>query len=161
MRAKTRRFTLLQSLLGLLLLAPATQAAVLARRCRRACVDEIAGCVAAGGHRAACRKETLGRCRTEGLTVCQGTAPQRAALCKSRRGHSCTASTTSSTTTTSSTSTTRPPTTTTSTTTTTLPTACNSPTIVPAQGGTFTDTTSGASSQAGTCGSSGASPEKV
>jgi hypothetical protein len=39
--------------------------------------------------------------------------------------------------------------------------ACASPTVVPSEGGTFTGTTSGASTQSGTCGSTGASPEKV
>src|SRR5205807_8318535 len=78
-------------------------------------------------------------------------------------------STAPSTTTTS--TTTAPPTTTTTTTTsttmstassTTVPgSACNNATVIPAGGGTFTATTSGASTLAGTCGSSGSSPEKV
>ncbi len=49
----------------------------------------------------------------------------------------------------------------TTTTTTTLAGACNNPTAIPAQGGTFSGTTSGASSQAGSCGSSGSAPERV
>ena len=49
----------------------------------------------------------------------------------------------------------------TSTTTTTLPGACSSPTVISAAGGTFSGTTSGTSSQAGSCGSSGSSPERV
>src|SRR5439155_14788435 len=62
--------------------------------------------------------------------------------------------------------TTLPPTTTTTTrsattTTTTLPGNCTSPTIIPAQGGTFGGTTSGTSLQAGSCGSSGSAPERV
>src|SRR5882724_3922069 len=55
-------------------------------------------------------------------------------------------------------------TTTTSTTTTTLVTltgGCSSPTVIPAQGGTFSGATSGSSSLAGSCGSSGGSPERV
>src|SRR5207247_2122467 len=48
-----------------------------------------------------------------------------------------------------------------STTTTTLAGACNNPTVIPAQGGTFSGTTSGTSSQAGSCGNSGSSPELV
>jgi len=52
-------------------------------------------------------------------------------------------------------------TTTTSTTTTTLPGRCTSPPVIPAQGGTFSGTTSGTSSLAGSCGSSGTSPEQV
>src|SRR2546427_788731 len=48
-----------------------------------------------------------------------------------------------------------------STTTTTLAGACNNPTVIPAQGGTFSGTTSGTSSQAGSCGNSGSSPERV
>src|SRR2546426_3350432 len=49
------------------------------------------------------------------------------------------------------------------TTTTTLPAggACSSPTIIPSQGGTFSGVTSGSSTLAGTCGSTGTSPEKV
>jgi len=43
----------------------------------------------------------------------------------------------------------------TTTTTTTLAGACNNPTAIPAQGGTFSGTTSGASQLAGSCGSSG------
>ena len=63
------------------------------------------------------------------------------------------------TTTTTSTTTTRP---TTTTTTTTLPgSACSRATVIPAAGGTFTGTTSGTSSLAGTCGSSGSSPEQA
>src|SRR5438128_3564244 len=52
-------------------------------------------------------------------------------------------------------------TTTTSTTTTTLPGRCTSPPVIPAQGGTFSGTTSGTSSLAGSCGSSGTAPEQV
>src|SRR5881396_3512316 len=49
------------------------------------------------------------------------------------------------------------------TTTTTLPGggACSSPTAIPAPGGTFSGTTSGTSALAGSCGSSGMSPEQV
>ena len=64
---------------------------------------------------------------------------------------------TASTTTTSTTSTT----TSTATSTTVPGSACNNATVIPAGGGTFTATTSGASTLAGTCGSSGSSPEKV
>jgi len=64
---------------------------------------------------------------------------------------------TASTTTTSTTSTT----TSTATSTTVPGSACNNPTVIPAGGGTFTGTTSGTSTLAGTCGSSGSSPEKV
>src|SRR5207247_3357139 len=72
--------------------------------------------------------------------------------------------------TTTTTTTTRPPATTTSTvttlttsstTTTTLAGACGSPTVLPAQGGTFSGTTSGASQLTGSCGNSGTSPELV
>src|SRR5438046_3014213 len=38
---------------------------------------------------------------------------------------------------------------------------CSSPTVVPAQGGTFSGTTSGASALAGSCGNSDGSPEQV
>src|SRR6266446_4407472 len=80
-----------------------------------------------------------------------------------------TTTTTITTTTTRAPATTMPPATTTSTvttltttsTTTTLAGACGSPTVIPAQGGTFSGTTSGASQLAGSCGSSGTSPEVV
>ena len=39
--------------------------------------------------------------------------------------------------------------------------SCTSPTVISAQGGTFTGTTSGTSLLAGSCGSSGGSPEQV
>src|SRR5438876_863552 len=49
-----------------------------------------------------------------------------------------------------------------SSTTTTTPTgACASPTPIPAAGGTFSGTTSGTSTLEGSCGSSGASPERI
>jgi len=68
---------------------------------------------------------------------------------------------------TSTTTTTSPSTTTTristgpTTTTTTFPASCSTPTVIPAQGGTFSGTTSGTSSAAGSCGSSDISPERV
>ena len=43
----------------------------------------------------------------------------------------------------------------------TLVGGCTSPTVIPAQGGTFTGTTSGTSVLAGSCGSSGSAPERV
>src|SRR5438128_1277889 len=49
----------------------------------------------------------------------------------------------------------------TSTTTTTLAAACAGPTPIPVAGGTFSGTTSGTSTQAGSCRSSGTSPEQV
>ncbi len=39
--------------------------------------------------------------------------------------------------------------------------SCDTPTVVPAAGGSFSGTTSGTSTQSGTCGSTGVSPEKV
>src|SRR2546429_280599 len=73
------------------------------------------------------------------------------------------ASTTTTTTTTmpAATTTSTVTTLTTTSTTTTLAGACGSPTVIPAQGGTFSGTTSGASQLAGSCGSSGTSPEVV
>lgn len=41
------------------------------------------------------------------------------------------------------------------------PDACLGPTVIPATGGTFTGTTSGSSSQAGSCASTASAPEKV
>ena len=71
--AMTRRFTAPLALLAVLLVAPTADAASLARQCRQACADEIAACVAAGGRHLACKRQTLRRCRREGLAVCQGT----------------------------------------------------------------------------------------
>ena len=104
---KTLGFALLPTLLATLHVATSADAASLGRQCRQACRDEIAACVAAGGHSRACRRSTLERCRQEGVAVCQGEAGQSS---------------------------------------TTLPGACSSPTVIPAQGGTFSGTTSGASS---------------
>src|SRR5438093_8449458 len=70
--AWNRRFTAPLAVLAVLLIAPAADAVSLARQCRQACGDEIASCVAAGGRRLACKRQTLRRCRSEGLTVCEG-----------------------------------------------------------------------------------------
>ncbi len=71
------------------------------------------------------------------------------------------APTSTTTTSPSTTTTTRTSTGGTSTTTTTFPASCSTPTVIPAQGGTFSGTTSGTSTLAGSCGSSGTSPERV
>src|SRR5438093_4283172 len=70
--AWNRRFTAPLAVLAVLLIAPAADAVSLARQCRQACGDEIASCVAAGGRRLACKRQTLRRCRSEGLAVCEG-----------------------------------------------------------------------------------------
>ena len=72
MRARVRQFTRVAAVLAVLLAASAADAASLGRQCRRACADEIAACVAGGGRRLACKRQMLGRCRTEGLGACQG-----------------------------------------------------------------------------------------
>src|SRR5207249_2218255 len=76
---------------------------------------------------------------------------------------STTSSTSSSPTATTPTATTTTTTTSPSTTTTTLPGsgACSSPIAIPAGGGTFTGTTSGSGTLAGSCGSTGGAPERV
>src|SRR5947199_352955 len=119
-RPKTLGFTSLLTLLAALYLADAADAASVARQCRKACGDEIAACVGAGGHPRACRRSVLGRCKREGVAACQG-----AALAPAIAG------------------------------------SCSSPTVLPAQGGTFGGTTSGTSVLAGSCGSSGTAPEQV
>src|SRR6266481_1384770 len=116
-RPKTLGFTSLLTLLAALYLADAADAASIARQCRKACGDEIAACVGAGGHSRACRRSVLGRCKQEGVAACQGTALAPA-----------------------------------------LAGSCSSPTVLPAQGGTFGGTTSGTSVLAGSCGSSGTAP---
>src|SRR5437870_5206280 len=119
-RPKTLGFTSLLTLLAALYLADAADAASIARQCRKACGDEIAACVGAGGHSRACRRSVLGRCKQEGVAACQGEALAPA-----------------------------------------LAGSCSSPTVLPAQGGTFGGTTSGTSVLAGSCGSSGTAPEQV
>src|SRR5712692_9756548 len=70
--ARIWRFTAPLAVLAVLLIAPAADAVSLARQCRQACGDEIASCVSAGGRRVTCKRQTLRRCRREGLAVCQG-----------------------------------------------------------------------------------------
>src|SRR5213593_2952842 len=119
-RPKTLGFTSLLTLLAALYLADAADAASVARQCRKACGDEVAACVGAGGHPRACHRSVLGRCKREGVAACQGEALAPA-----------------------------------------LAGSCSSPTVLPAQGGTFGGTTSGTSALAGSCGSSGTAPEQV
>src|SRR5437870_2364108 len=119
-RPKTLGFTSLLTLLAALYLADAADAASIARQCRKACGDEIAACVGAGGHSRACRRSVLGRCEREGVAACQGEALATA-----------------------------------------LAGSCSSPTVLPAQGGTFSGATSGTNALAGSCGASGTAPEQV
>src|SRR5947207_468497 len=121
-RPKTLGFAFLLTLLAALHVGRSADAASVSRRCRRACRDQIAACVAGGGRARACRKSLLERCQQEGVAVCQGQAGQFSAA---------------------------------------LAGDCSSPTVVPAQGGTFSGTTSGASALAGSCGNSDGSPEQV
>jgi plastocyanin len=53
---------------------PRSDALSLRRQCRLACKEAIAACVASGGKRRACRRETLRLCHAEGVTACGGTA---------------------------------------------------------------------------------------
>src|SRR5213079_2584995 len=119
-RPKTLGFTSLLTLLAALYLADAADAASIARQCRKACGDEVAACLGAGGHPRACRRSVLGRCKQEGVAACQGEALAPA-----------------------------------------LAGSCSSPTVLPAQGGTFGGTTSGTNALAGSCGASGTAPEQV
>ena len=227
-------------IVGLLVLHPAAHAASLAKLCRRACSDEIAACVAAGGHKATCRRQTLQQCRQAGLQTCmssgesfsvaglsapsvtatavassaitltwtasslfrlQGYSVERslnasggfiaiATLGSSettyadvslasnttyyyrvaafaRKGSPAYSNVASATTfpptvaptTSTTTTTTSAPVTTT----TTIPVTggCANSTVIPSNGGTFTGATSGSGTMTGTCGSTGASPERV
>src|SRR5437870_8329627 len=67
-------FASLLALLAALNVGTSAEAVSVARQCRQACRDEIAACVGAGGHFRACRKSVLGRCRREGVAVCEGQA---------------------------------------------------------------------------------------
>src|SRR5438034_1412683 len=73
-RPKALGFAILLAPLAALHVGRPAQAASVALKCRRACHDRIAGCVAAGGRRGPCRKSMLGRCKREGVAVCQGQA---------------------------------------------------------------------------------------
>src|SRR6266571_813616 len=119
-RPKAMEFVYLLTLIAALHLTTSAQAASLSRQCRKACHDQIAACVGAGGRPRACRRDALGRCKREGVAACQDTA-----LAPALAGD------------------------------------CSSPTVIPAQGGTFSGTTSGTSALAGSCGSSGTAPEQV
>src|SRR5438876_1002645 len=111
-------FVYLLTLLAALHLTTSAQAASPSRQCRKACRNQIAACVGAGGHPRACRRDVLGRCKREGVAACQGEAPALAG-------------------------------------------SCSSPTVLPAQGGTFGGATSGTNALAGSCGASGTAPEQV
>src|SRR5881628_824200 len=117
---KAMGFVSLLMLLAALHHVTSAQAASPSRQCRKACRDQIAACVGAGGHSRACRRSVLGRCKQEGVAACHGEA-----LAPALAGD------------------------------------CSSPTVLPAQGGTFGGTTSGTSALAGSCGSSGTAPEQV
>src|SRR2546425_826937 len=119
-RPKAMGFVYLLTLLAALHLATSAQAASLSRQCRKACRDQIAACVGAGGRPRGCRRSVLGRCKREGVAACQ-----EKALAPALAGD------------------------------------CSSPTVLPAQGGTISGTTSGTSALAGSCGSSGTAPEHV
>src|SRR5207249_3534495 len=73
-RPKALGFAILLAPLAALHVGSPAQAASVALKCRRACHDRIAGCVAAGSRRGPCRKSMLGRCKREGVAVCQGQA---------------------------------------------------------------------------------------
>src|SRR2546426_377824 len=84
-RPKAMGFVYLLTLLAALHLTTSAQAASLSRQCRKACRNQIAACVGAGGHPRACRRDVLGRCKREGVAACQGTAlaPALAGSCSS------------------------------------------------------------------------------
>src|SRR3989442_4457885 len=69
-RPTTLGCALMLALLAALHVGTSAEAASLSRQCRRACRDEIAACVGAGGHPRACRKSVLGSCKREGVAAC-------------------------------------------------------------------------------------------
>src|SRR5205814_2567348 len=71
---KAMGFVYLLTLPAALHLTTSAQAASPSRQCRKACRDQIATCVGAGGHPRACRRSVLGRCKREGVAACQGQA---------------------------------------------------------------------------------------
>src|SRR5438046_7094191 len=82
---KALGFVYLLTLLAALHLTTSAQAASPSRQCRKACRDQIAACVGAGGHPRACRRSVLERCKQEGVAACQGEAlaPALAGDCSS------------------------------------------------------------------------------
>src|SRR5947207_1407529 len=80
---KAMGFVYLLTLLAALHLTTSAQAASPSRQCRKACRNQIAACVGAGGHPRACRRDVLGRCKREGVAACQGEAPALAGSCSS------------------------------------------------------------------------------
>jgi hypothetical protein len=114
------------------------------------CNDDTAGCGTASGPNHGSRlTPTVTAGQTYFIVVDgYGTAGGGFQLVVSPPGAATT--TTTSTTTTSTTSTTS-----------TTVLACSVPTVIPAAGGVFAGTTAGASSLAGTCGSTGTAPERV
>jgi fibronectin type III domain protein len=69
-RSRARAVAVL-TLATMLCAAGEMQAAPRHGLCRRACTDEIAACIDAGGRRLHCRRQMLRRCRREGVSVCQ------------------------------------------------------------------------------------------
>src|SRR5438309_2309694 len=85
LQPKAMGFVYLLTLFAALHLTTSAQAASPSRQCRKACGDEIAACVGAGGHPRACRRSVLGRCKREGVAACQekALAPALAGDCSS------------------------------------------------------------------------------
>src|SRR6266567_4543240 len=102
-RPKALGFASLLTLLAALHGARSADAASVSRQCRRACRDEIAACVGAGGHRRECRRSVLGRCKIEGVATCPGQAniggdPGAGGLGRHKRSTTTTTPTTTTTT---------------------------------------------------------------
>jgi plastocyanin len=74
-RCNSRLFRSVLALGLVAVLAPRASAVSLRRQCRLACKDAIKACIASGGKRRRCHRETLQRCRTEGVAACAGAAP--------------------------------------------------------------------------------------
>src|SRR5262245_23184834 len=60
------------AVLAVAVLPAIAHAASLGTQCRRACRDEIAACVEAGGIRSDCRVQIVGACKQQGLEACGG-----------------------------------------------------------------------------------------
>ncbi len=50
------------------------RAVPIAKQCKQSCGSAIAACVAEGGRRKKCKKQTLKRCRQEGIAVCESSS---------------------------------------------------------------------------------------
>lgn len=69
---RSRRLRAVVAFALVVLVGARADAISLRRQCRLACKDAIKACIAAGGKRRRCRRQTLQLCRSEGVAACGG-----------------------------------------------------------------------------------------